>query len=78
MRVIATQKGFIGGELRFPGDEFEIKDSAFSEKWMKKVDGRGRKGKKSAPAEDSEIKAFNIPTVDAVSEGIEDSIFLGH
>lgn len=54
-------KGFIGGQLRKAGDEFECTDKAFSDKWMEKVKAKGKQPK-AKPVEESEVKAYNIPS----------------
>jgi len=38
MKVKATQLGFDGWCLRYPGDVFEVNDNQFTEVWMEKVD----------------------------------------
>lgn len=43
IKVIAIAKGYLG-QFREVGDEFEIDDeSAFSDKWMEKLDGKRTK-----------------------------------
>lgn len=54
-------KGFIGGQMRKAGDEFECTDKAFSKDWMEKVKTKG-KITKSEPVESFEVKAYNIPS----------------
>ena len=45
MKVKATRLGFMHGHRYRPGTEFECAKSEFSERWMEKVDTRGRKPK---------------------------------
>jgi len=53
MKVEATMKGFIHGSLKREGDKFECSEKEFSEKWMKKADGRGRKVKLESATADA-------------------------
>jgi hypothetical protein len=39
--------GFYGTQRRRGGDEFDVEDHLFSEKWMEKIEERKRPGPKS-------------------------------
>ncbi len=57
MRVIATRQGFLGSQLREPGDEMQITADQFSPRWMEEVKAakpRGRKISDPAPGADGE------------------------
>ena len=43
-KVKATALGFLGGKLRYPGDEFKIEKSQFSEVWMEVIE-KPRRGR---------------------------------
>lgn len=64
MIVKATKRGFYGGRLREAHDgPFELSSPKhFSEKWMEKVETRGRGKKVEVEPEPEEVKAYNIPT----------------
>lgn len=61
MLVTATQVGFYV-KLRKPGEQFDVRDDAFSQKWMKRV-------VVEAPAEVPEPEPVETPDVETVAIG---------
>ena len=52
MKVRAVKIGYYKLLRRYPGDEFEVPENMYSDKWMEKVDGPSKsKSKASAKAE---------------------------
>ena len=45
MKVQATKLGFVGGQKRYVGDEFDVDKQAFSDKWMKRIEPNPKKSK---------------------------------
>lgn len=55
MQVKATEKGFFGGQLREPGDTFDIEtEEQFSKVWMEKAGPKRGRPPKAAPADEPE------------------------
>jgi hypothetical protein len=70
MRVRATQRGYYGGRVREPGEEFSLaKDEDFSSKWMVETEA----SKRTRSETDTEAKADDEQPDDNNGSGSEDS-----
>ena len=57
MQVVATQKGFYGGELRIPGEKFEVENEDVEAAWFEPVDKSIIAKREAAKKAEAEKKA---------------------
>lgn len=66
MEVIATKKGYYGGKIREPGDQFTIEsERAYSERWMKRAETKPSPTAESAARSGKASKSTKIGSGDA-------------
>ena len=67
MRVRAIKQGFFGGKRIRVGDEFECPNTAFSKKWMEKVNKPANKAEKKEEPKKPATDALHAETLSEIA-----------